>query len=399
MTISKVNVGTWAFGDKLTAAQVNLFDTKLITALDKTSAGDTLAGIVTLTTAGRILPSVTIGNNGDHTYTVGSEREIRVTSAVAADSIYTLSATGAQTNDVFTIWCDSGTTKKITVKDQAAATLITLGIGSDSEAKWAEFIYVGGWRLHMTSAARQYSETFTIDGSWVCPAGVTEVIIFGCGGGGGGGGGGDDGVFNNSGGGGGGGPIASAVHATVVPGTTYTVTVGTAGTAGAINAGAPGSAGGSGGATTFGSIARFLGAQGGTGGDVSTLYAYGGGPIARTAAVAAATDDDNQLPGQGGTGTGGSATKNGMPNVTGPSTGGAAGATAASGGGGGGGGNSGWPGGQGGAGGNGNAVGTAGAAGTLGGGGGGGGGCPGAGGTPAIGGVGGTGACKVTWWR
>lgn len=48
MAITKVNLPGWGFGDKLASAQINSFDTKIITALDKTTAGDQLAGVVTM---------------------------------------------------------------------------------------------------------------------------------------------------------------------------------------------------------------------------------------------------------------------------------------------------------------------------------------------------------------
>lgn len=69
--------------------------------------------------------------------------------------------------------------------------------------------------------------------TWVCPVGVTSVRVE-CWGGGGGGAGGNDGS-GKSGGGGGGGAYSSLNAMTVVPGTSYTVTVGAGGAAGALN--------------------------------------------------------------------------------------------------------------------------------------------------------------------
>src|SRR5438874_1005904 len=74
------------------------------------------------------------------------------------------------------------------------------------------------------------SLSFTANGTWTAPAGLTSITVECWGGGGGGGGGGT--VNLAAGGGGGGGGYARSV-VTVVPGNTYTVTVGAAGTAGA----------------------------------------------------------------------------------------------------------------------------------------------------------------------
>lgn len=75
------------------------------------------------------------------------------------------------------------------------------------------------------------SQTFTSSGTWVCPAGVTNVIIDGFGGGGGGGGG-----YGNQSlaiaGSGGGGSIRVVKAAVVIPGITYTITIGLGGSGG-----------------------------------------------------------------------------------------------------------------------------------------------------------------------
>jgi hypothetical protein len=107
----------------------------------------------------------------------------------------------------------------------------------------------GGRLIKMT-----WSEKYiTATGSWVCPAGVTKVLLIGCGGGAGGGGGAP--AQNESGGGaGGGGSILGSQWITVSPNTSYTVTVGAGGTGGASN-----QKGNNGSNTTFGSLATFNG--------------------------------------------------------------------------------------------------------------------------------------------
>jgi hypothetical protein len=76
----------------------------------------------------------------------------------------------------------------------------------------------------------QTTTPFTTSGTWTCPAGVTSIQVDAYGAGGGGGYGGATNKYG--GGGGGGGGYSKNTLITVIPGTTYTITVGTAGTGG-----------------------------------------------------------------------------------------------------------------------------------------------------------------------
>jgi hypothetical protein len=108
-------------------------------------------------------------------------------------------------------------------------------------------------------------------GSWVAPRGVRLVLLRGMGGGGGGGGGGGRlaaSAHGGGGGGGGGGAKMFEQWVDVVPGTSYTITIGAGGNGGA--GGAEGNTGGDGvfgGTTSFGTLATFGGAMGGTYGE------------------------------------------------------------------------------------------------------------------------------------
>ncbi|MBU0681188.1 MAG: LamG domain-containing protein [Proteobacteria bacterium] len=97
--------------------------------------------------------------------------------------------------------------------------------------------------------------TFTSSGTWTAPAGVTSVTVEAWGGGGGGGG---NPTNQDGAGGGGGGAYSRTTTIAVIPGNTYTVTVGAGGTGGA-------GTGGAGGDSWFSTIATIL-AKGGTGG-------------------------------------------------------------------------------------------------------------------------------------
>lgn len=98
------------------------------------------------------------------------------------------------------------------------------------------------------------TQLFTASGNFVVPAGVTQVILIGQGGGQGGQGG--TALFN-VGAQGGKGTVPCMKIITVVPNTTYSITIGSGG----IGSAAGGALGGSGGDTLFGGLATFPGAN------------------------------------------------------------------------------------------------------------------------------------------
>ena len=103
---------------------------------------------------------------------------------------------------------------------------------------------------------RLCSTTFTSSGSWVCPAGVTQIIVHGQGGGASGIAG-SNGSASNGGSAGAGGfsTYLVPVLLTVVPNTTYTITIGAGGTsASSFGVSNPG------GHTSFGVLATWYGA-------------------------------------------------------------------------------------------------------------------------------------------
>lgn len=109
-------------------------------------------------------------------------------------------------------------------------------LNPSSRTRTALFMYVSGTRTLFLDGESQGAAT-----SLVVPAGVSEMLLTGCGGGGGGGGG-----FATSGGGGGGGGAGASVRdvpVIVVPGSTLTISIGGGGSGGAV--GAAGAAGAS----------------------------------------------------------------------------------------------------------------------------------------------------------
>lgn len=118
----------------------------------------------------------------------------------------------------------------------------------------------------LSSTTQMQKVDFTSSGTWICPTGVTCIQVMGWGGGGGGAGG------SGTKGAGGGGALLGTALLTVVPGTTYTITVGAGGAAG--NGGTQGSGnpasstnGGNGDTTTISTggvtLLSFAGASGG----------------------------------------------------------------------------------------------------------------------------------------
>lgn len=119
-------------------------------------------------------------------------------------------------------------------------------------------------------------DEFTANGNWTAPEGVTEVLLIGCGGGGGGGGAPPSGGV--SGGFGGNGAPLGIRRLTVIPGNTYSVTIGAGGAGGGISTN-----GQTGTPSVFGSV-TFLGGRGGSSGFgasspfIHDAGANGGGP-------------------------------------------------------------------------------------------------------------------------
>ncbi len=98
-------------------------------------------------------------------------------------------------------------------------------------------------------------QLFTGSGTFVAPAGITKVYVSMIGGGGGGGGATASSASGAA--GGGAGAFVQAVPFTVVPGNSYTVTIGAAGTGGSFGTG------GNGGTTSFDSLSTLGGTGGG----------------------------------------------------------------------------------------------------------------------------------------
>jgi hypothetical protein len=146
---------------------------------------------------------------------------------------------------------------------------------------------------------------YTSSGTFTAPTGVTQIYVSGCGGGGGGAGSvaiGSTGFISAAGGGGGAGNSLVRAPVTVVPGTTYSFTIGAAGAAGAA-----GNSGGPGGTTSFaaGSIALGGGGGGAVGAAGASTAAWAGG--AGGAGFPAGQDGSDVTNGIGGVaGSGGS---------------------------------------------------------------------------------------------
>jgi len=149
-------------------------------------------------------------------------------------------------------------------------------------------------------SAQAATDIYTVSTTWTAPAGVTSVDVEVWGGGGAGGG---QNSSADGGGGGGGGAYSKVIGVAVIPGNTYTVTVGAGG------AGVSGGTGGSGGDSYFINAGTVM-AKGGTGGSRSTGTPPAGGAGGAAAAGVGTTTFSggdggrgrNNTTGQGGPG-------------------------------------------------------------------------------------------------
>lgn len=188
----------------------------------------------------------------------------------------------------------------------------TLGPLSFVENNLVVFQEARVWQI----AADATTETFTASTTWVAPTGVTSVTAEVWGGGGGGGG---QNLSSDGAGGGGGGAYSKQTAITVVPGNSYTVTVGGAGAGGTSGCGATG------GDSSFVNTSTVL-ATGGVGGCNSTGTPPAGGAGGAAASGVGGTKFDggqgeigrNHAQGQGG--YGGSSAGTAAVGFSGPQT-------------------------------------------------------------------------------
>ena len=104
------------------------------------------------------------------------------------------------------------------------------------------------------SLSRLQNQRFTSSGSWTCPAGVTQIIVWGMSGGAGGRAGRNSSGSAAQGGAGGCAAALIPVVLDVIPNTTYTITIGAGGAGGT-----SGTSGDDGGDTSFGALMTWEG--------------------------------------------------------------------------------------------------------------------------------------------
>lgn len=176
----------WGANEVLTSSQMNNVDIDRGNAVDKTTAGDTVSGLLQMSSAGRVVPTIAIGANADHTYlAAGGNTFIRVTSATTANHIYTLSAFGAVDGDPITISCDPSFLFEIQVKDQAGVVMYTLGnsvlagTAGTPDGKSASFIYsASGWHLQHGAQNLDWAQTLpALNWGAVSSIGVATLTI------------------------------------------------------------------------------------------------------------------------------------------------------------------------------------------------------------------------------
>lgn len=313
---------------------------------------------------------------------MGADSTIVLPALPASQKFLTLDASG---NMVATWAADASTIEVVANSVRVKDLGITAAKLAADSVTTVKILDANVTLAKLAAAAKGLSNftVFTTSGTWTCPAGVNQIILFIRAGGGGGGGGRSGGTA--AGGGGGGGAVLLTVPAAVTPGTVYTITVGAGGVGGAVN-----SAGAQGGTSSMVGVFSTFGGFGGSGSPGADIGGAGGQP--RPGAGGGGGGSAGTTPGSG---SGGGVTPGVWTQILGlfggTTVGGAGGASniaaggaggSSTGGGGGGGGD-----GTGGAGGNGSSVGAAGTSGAGGGG----------GGTNAAGGAGGDGVIAIYW--
>jgi hypothetical protein len=280
------NFGT---GGKLASGDVNTLNTNVQMALDKRAGQtDTLASIISCTGAGRVVDSYAAGADAATTYLISGANSIINASGITALRTYTLSNAGAVAGDRVMILNPSSF--QLIVQNAALAIIAQLGPttaasgggANGATSTWGDFLFNGSawvlWRSAQPSAPT--ATTFTANGTWICPNGVTLAMLIGYGAGAGGAGGGSGTTSASgpcaTGGGGGGGAMQIATLVAVSAGSSYAVVIGAGGAGGASDT--DGTVGAD---TTFASLAIFSGAGSGIAGGVNsaTAAAFGGGPI------------------------------------------------------------------------------------------------------------------------
>lgn len=248
MALQRVYGQQWSIGEKLTSAQENAIDVNPTLALDKRSGqSDVFGSLIVATGAGRIAKTVQTGPDANTTFYVPSGNSIVRVPTLTAARTYTLGITGATGGDRISMYVEGlGPTPSgyADIINPQGTGLFRLGstnatnFNDSAEGDSAEFIFSGGtWKLMYGSGPGMRHVEFISSGTWTCPPGVFEILLIGYGGGGGGGAGGQ--APNSptaglpqavvSGGGGGGGSQLRTRRVSVIPGRTYTITIGDGG--------------------------------------------------------------------------------------------------------------------------------------------------------------------------
>jgi hypothetical protein len=175
------------------------------------------------------------------------------------------SATSFSINDVTS---STGGLGNATLYDSFGNLITSVAAGQVMIVTWNNSTTAPGFSLvnlppPSTTVTARFAQ-FTSTGTWTAPSNVTQAYFSGCGGGGAGGASSAPG--NAGGGGGGGAACVKKQLVNVVPGQTYSVTIGAAG------AGATGAAGGAGGLTQMesASFVVLVSCPGGAGGSEGT---------------------------------------------------------------------------------------------------------------------------------
>lgn len=261
MSIQRVYQSGWSVGEKVTPHQQNALDLNSVHGIDKRAGQNDYFGSQLIATgAGRVIKTVQTGPDANVTFHVQDGCSIVRIPTMTSARTYTLGHSGATGGDRISFYLEGTgptgyagatgyvgsqmSTGYVDILNGQGTGLFRLGVTKSTypiqtaEGDSAEFIFTdGSWKLMYGAGPGMRHVDFTASTTWVCPPGVYEILLIGYGGGGGGGTGGflsNSGIYSGleskrSGGGGGGGSQLRVQRISVIPGRTYTITVGDGG--------------------------------------------------------------------------------------------------------------------------------------------------------------------------
>lgn len=177
MALVRVNPADWAVGDKFTSAQANGIDENVVKALDKTTAGDTLSGDVTVASTGGLAFA-----SGSSLATASGSSVSIATGTTVACSLSTSSSVTFGTGSTLsvgsgaTVTCTLGATGAITVGSGGNITTASGGSVTWNATDWPKLNARTRFRYSKPGFLVSWGKTATDSGGWDCDNAVGNIL-------------------------------------------------------------------------------------------------------------------------------------------------------------------------------------------------------------------------------